>query len=259
MSENSCPECGAALPVEAINIAEGVALCRGCGRLSSLSDVMYRLRSVVECLRNPPRGCSVTDSAQDVVLVASLQSVGRFWGTLCFALFFNAMTAIFVLTAIGGLYENLVGPLPEWCPAPDMDGRPMTLRSSLVLCIVSILFIVFGGLLVGLALVFGIGKIDVVLGASNAVVRTGVGYLTWGRHFDPRETREVSIVRTTGDDVRPGQQVVIKADRTVKLGSLLNDDRREWLHAMLRELLVNPDPARRSELLALAGRRRERS
>lgn len=67
MSENFCPGCGAGLPVESINIAEGVALCPDCGRLSRLRDVVDRKRPINEVLADPPRGCSLTQQGHEIV------------------------------------------------------------------------------------------------------------------------------------------------------------------------------------------------
>lgn len=243
MSENYCPTCGAQLALESINLAEGVALCASCGQLSRLSEVASRKRPIAEVLRNPPTGCSVTEWGQNTVVHATLRSIVGFFGTLLVALFWNGIVSVFVLVALAGLYTNLIGPLPPWFPAPDFD-ESMSLGMTLFLCIFLLPFVTIGLLMVGAVLLNSAGKIEVVVGDKNGVVRTGIGFLAWRRQFDPTQVRRVSLGTTSWQtDGQPSEVIIIEADRTIKFGTLLRDERREWLQAILHELLTNARPA----------------
>jgi hypothetical protein len=252
MGENFCPACGEPLAVESINLAEGVALCPACGQLSRLSDVASRRRPLAEVLSKPPAGCAVSEWGQDVLVHATLRSLGGFVGMLFVALFWNGIVSVFVLIALAGLHHHLIGPLPAWFPAPQLNP-PMGLGMTLFLCIFLIPFVTIGSLLVGAMLLNLVGKVEVRIGISDADVRTGLGFLAWRRRFDPTCVRRVSIGSTSWEtNGRPSEVVVIDADRTIKFGSLLAEDRREWLQAILTELLTNQKLSQRREILSAA-------
>ena len=76
--------------------------------------------------------------------------------------------------------------------------------------------------------------------------------LAWRRRFDPARVRRVGVGRTSWEtNGKPNEVIAIEADRTIKFGSLLRDDRREWLQAILHELLVK-SPHQRREVLSQA-------
>jgi len=252
MSDNFCPGCGDQLTAESMNITEGVALCPGCGQLSRLSEVVNTTRPITDILNQPPAGCSVTEAGQNVIVYASLRSVVGFVGALFISLFWNGIVSVFVLIAIAGLYLNLVGPLPAWFPAPDQKGD-MGLGMSLFLCVFLIPFVTVGSCMIGAMFLNAMGKVEIVIGSNDATVRTGVAFLVWSRRFDPTKVRSVSTGPSSWDsEGKTTQVIVIEADRTIKFGSLLQDERREWLQAVLHVLLVNKQSSQREELLAKA-------
>ncbi len=254
MSATSCPECGETIPVESINIAEGVALCSACGQLSRLSDVASGRRPVVDVLSHPPRGCSLTESDQEIVATASLRSVAQGCSLVFVALFWNGITSVFLLIAFAGIYTNLIGPLPHWFPAPNDPN--MTLGMSLFLCVFMTPFVAVGtGMIIGVLTTL-FGKVDVHIGENEGRVRTGIGRLVWTRRFDPTAVRQVTGGQTswTVNDQRR-ELIVIEADNRVEFGSMLDYDRREWLLTITRELLLKPSPHERQATLekAVAG------
>lgn len=250
MSENFCPGCGAGLPVESINIAEGVALCPDCGRLSRLRDVVDRKRPINEVLADPPRGCSLTQQGHEIVATVRRGSLGAFIVTLGIALFWNGITSVFVLIAIAGLYSNLIGPLPEGFPAPPMDDA-MGLGMSIFLCLFLIPFVAVGLGLFAATLLALVGKTEVVIGEYEAYVSTGVFMFRWRRHFNPQQVHQVELVPSgrNQNGNASGYKIAIRADEDIEFAQSLPDARREWLYAVLHELLINPDPQRRQDLL----------
>ena len=253
MIKNFCPACGEQLTSESINLAEGVALCPSCGGLSRLSEVVDQDQPVSEILNETPKGCSVSESGENIVVQASLRSAGGFFGSLFVALFWNGIVSVFVLIALSGLYTNFIGPLPYWFPAPNNE-ETMPLGMTLFLCVFLLPFVGVGAGMVSAMLLNLSGKIKVIIGDNDASVGTGVGFLTWRRKFDPTRVRRVSGGTTSWQtNGKSRETIVIEADRTVKFGSLLRDDRREWLQAVLRGLLVDPKPGQRGKILAQIG------
>jgi hypothetical protein len=253
MSQNFCPVCDAVLEASAINIAEGVALCPACGKLSRLAEVAEHKRPLAETLVQTPRGCSIDNQGTEIVVRASLRSTSTFFGALAVCLFWNGIVSVFVLIALAGLYTNLVGPLPVWFPAPDIK-ETMPLGMTLFLCIFLIPFVTIGLLMVFAVMLALAGKTEVRLTEQQGVVRTGLGFLVWPRRFDPRQVRSVKYgeSRWKTSDSPPQKLVMIEADRTIKFGSQLQEDRRAWLMAVLQVLLLPKYEKQRAQILSLA-------
>jgi hypothetical protein len=245
-----CPDCDQAIQADDINIREGVALCPDCGKLSRLSELNDSDRSTAEVLDCPPSGCAVFSTGNAVVVSASLRSLGTAVGGIAIALFWNGIVSVFVLIAFCGLYTNLVGPLPHWFPAPGKDnvnanGGPMELGEALFLCVFLIPFVTVGAAMIGFVFLNIFGSVRVVIDEFDSYVATGVGFLRWKTRFDAHAVRAVNRGLSswkTNDRHQPLIELV--ADRTIKFGSFMRDERREWLMAVLKKLFLNPDDKR---------------
>lgn len=250
-AQNYCPVCGENLPADFINIQEGVALCSACGQLSRLSEVVSHKRPVTEILEKPPKGCSITEWGQDVVIYASCRSMTGFLGALAFSLFWNGIVSVFVLVALAGLYTNLVGPVPAWFPAPQMN-QPMNLGMTLFLCIFLLPFVTVGVVMIGAVVMTLAGKVEVSVGETEGVVRTGVGVLAWRSRFDATAVRRVTMGTSTwqNNQEKSSPVIVIEADRTIKFGSMLTEERREWTQVVLQQWFTRSDTNQRLELLS---------
>jgi hypothetical protein len=241
-----CPNCDELITPEAINIKEGVALCSQCGKLSRLSELSVSGRSIAEILAQPPAGCFVISDGQRVRATVSLRSLAGLLFLAGFALFWNSITSIFVLIALAGLYSNLIGPLPNWFPAPgvkegkpEMKGGPVELGMTLFLCVFLIPFVAIGIGMAGAAVMNLIGKVEVVIDEFDSYVATGFGFVSWKKQFDPREVKTVDFGTTLWQSEGGANKFIeIAADRTIKFGSVLPSDRMAWLHAVLREIFM---------------------
>lgn len=240
-----CPDCDELISSGAINIKEGFALCPACGRLARLLDLNTSGRSIAEILAQPPAGCSIVSDGERVTVTVSLRSLAGFVFPAAFGLFWNGITSVFLLIAAAGLYTNLIGPLPNWFPAPElkdgkpeMNGGPMDLGMTLFLCVFLIPFVTVGIAMVGAAMMNLIGKVEVVIDEFDSHVATGVAFLRWRKKFDPREVRAVEFCSSSWQsENRSNRMIEIQADRSVRFGSLLQPDRMEWLRAVLRQTL----------------------
>jgi hypothetical protein len=234
-----CPVCDALITSDVINIKEGVALCPGCGKLSRLSELNTSGRSIAEILAQPPAGCSIVSDGQRVTATVSLRSLAGFLFPAGFALFWNSITSVFVLI-------DVVGPLPNWFPAPglkdgkpEMNGGPMDLGMTLFLCVFLIPFVTVGIGMAGAAIMNLIGKVEVVIDEFDSYVATGFAFLRWKKRFDPREVQAVEFGSTPWQsDGGSNRLIEIKANRSVKFGSMLHSDRMEWLRAVLWQTLL---------------------
>jgi len=254
LAENFCPECEALIETDAINIDEGVALCRACGALSRLSDVVSGSSLQHRLEQPPPTGCSIERVGRNVHISATMRSLGGFLGLLFVTLFWNGIVSVFVLVALSGLYAHLVGPVPDWFPAPEQD-EPQSLGLSIFLCVFLIPFVTVGFCTFAAMLGTLFGKVRVMIGPHEARVYTGAGILSWRTRFDPAAVLSVSESTPKWQSDNNNNLVIkIVADRTVKFGSLLSEERREWLQAVLQKMLVNAEPSDREEIAAKLSR-----
>ena len=249
-----CPDCDEIISSESINIQEGFALCPACGRLTRLSELSFRNRSIVETLNQPPAGCSIVPVGHGVTVRASLRSLTGFFVATGIALFWNGIVSVFVLIAIAGLYANLVGPLPAWFPAPgvkngnpQMNGGPMGLGETLFLCVCLIPFVTVGTVMIGAAFMSLFGKVVVVVDEFNSYAATGIGLFVWKKRFDPLQVHSISISTKTSvsdSQTSTSRSIEIQSDRTVKFGTMLQSDQLEWMHAALKELMLKSSASR---------------
>lgn len=241
-----CPECDNPIDADCMNIHEGVALCPGCGKLSRLSELSDSPRSRAEILSDPPHGCSIRSSGNSTIVTASSRSVGGAIAAIAISLFWNGILSVFVLLAFAGLYTNLIGPLPVWFPAPqlnqgrpNMNGQPIELGMAVFLCIFLIPFVTVGAVLISAVILCLFGKVEVALDGENSWAATAIGPARWKRKFDAGQVTSVKYELTAWQsEGQINRQIELSADRIIQLGSLLPRERMEWLRIVLHELLV---------------------
>lgn len=239
MHQNICPSCEAVLPSEQINVAQGVAYCPACGKLSPLRDVMA-FQEDRQSVTDTPSGCYVWNEGANIHIQATLRSVAGALGALFISLFWNGIVSVFVMIALAGLWTNFIGPLPEGFPAPhEENGEPMSLGMTLFLCMFLTPFVTIGACMIGAFFLNIWGKIDILIDGDQGVIRTGIPLLGWKRRFNASQVTKVEIGLSSWQQNDQSKELIqIQADRTVKFGTLLNDKRREWLRSVLRKLLV---------------------
>jgi hypothetical protein len=241
MSMNICPECGQPIASDDINLKEGVALCRACGKLSRLADIADQPSVDAAELTTPPPGCSYQEQlGGGLVVRASHRSIGAAIGTLAICLFWNGIVSVFVLFAIAGLYTHLVGPLPKWFPVPSSGkngslGPGIPLGETIFLCIFLMPFVLVGSGLVLAFFTYLLGRTELVVTGDTGRIRTGIGPLNWTRRFDVSRVTRVAIGQTAYTQNNQSKPlIVIDADRTIKFGSMLSEVRRAWMLSVLR-------------------------
>jgi hypothetical protein len=83
------------------------------------------------------------------------------------------------------------------------------------------------------------GRVDMILMGNDGRIRTGFGPINWTRRFDASKVKRVveglTSYQTNG---RNKKLIQIEADRNVKFGASLPDDRRQWMLGVLHLILV---------------------
>lgn len=102
-NELKCPQCGAVLAPEDINVSKDVVLCRGCSAVSSFSELVHGKEEEAILDSLPPK-LKVIKRADELVLQYGFPKlIGVF--VLCFALFWNTIISVFLTVMLtGGTY-----------------------------------------------------------------------------------------------------------------------------------------------------------
>ncbi|HWE94019.1 MAG TPA: hypothetical protein VG269_08660 [Tepidisphaeraceae bacterium] len=257
MVTNTCPVCGQPIAANDINVQQGVGLCRSCGNLSPLNEIVNQQAVDPKALAKPPAGCSYEERlGGGLVVRASARSVGGALGTLAVCIFWNGITSVFLVFLIGGLYTHFIGPVPKWFPAPSSNSKPGSMNYGdplgtwlfLGLFLTPFVLIGLGMFLAFLMCVFG--RVEVRVTETVGRVRTGFGPLNWTRRFNASTVKRVIAGRTTYSQNGQTKPLIrIEAgDRTVKFGSTLPDERRDWMCGVLYVLLVTKNKTSRTAL-----------
>lgn len=216
---------------------QGVALCRSCGVLKPLKDVVNTPSLSEAELANPPAGCKVEQFGTAEEYTVSLRSVGGAIGAMLAALFWNGIVSVFVLIAVAGTWPHVFGPLPAWFPTPGNISMPAGMAAFLWVFLLP--FMTIGAVLLW-AIPLGLwGTLTVRIEDATARISTGVGALAWHRRFDPRAVTSVRLGETAYQvNERAKPLIVLNADRALKFGTALREDQRTWLAAALAARLV---------------------
>lgn len=93
------------------------------------------------------------------------------------------------------------------------------------------------------------GRVEVRIKDSIGLACVMCGPVGWKRKFDANDVNSITteLSRWWHRNNQPSCAIVISADRTLRIGAMLSDERRDWMAAALHKLLVqqyiNPDQA----------------
>ncbi len=276
----TCP-CGARIDIDDINVREGVALCRRCGRLSRLADLAggqsnggsggdddrpglskkdqaEERKAIALAQGDPPRGCAVRDYGDRVTLRASARSLGGAAGLAFFAIFWNGIVGVFLAILISSIMAHLGVTIPAWFPTPIGNSGSgsgsggggggnsnMPLGMTIFMALFLTPFVLIGLTVIGALLVTLAGRVEVRLRGPGGEVFTGVGPIGWKRRFDADAVEAVLLTDADiEEDGKKKRAIAIETNtKTLKFASLLPDQRRLWLGGALKTMLL-PLPRR---------------
>ncbi len=243
MAQVICPNCSSGIPDRDLNIAGDVALCRACGELSRLSEIVDANpaldANVPVDVEQPPTGCVIEDLGGQVRVIASARSLRTALGLFMATLFWNGIVFAFVVVAAAGTWYHLFGAMPSWFPPMTFNGRSTpSLGFVIFLWIFLLPFITVGLGLTATLLTVLLGRCEVRLRGREGVIFTGFGPIGWRRRFDASAVESVRLgwAMMSHNDKRQSC-VVISADRERRLGSILTRPRQAWMRFVLAELL----------------------
>jgi len=235
-----CSKCGRTIPGEDVNVARDVAYCRSCNLVNELSALLTgaELTHGVD-FSNPPKGVKHDVYAEGLITSATHRSIGAAIGGLAVALFWNGITSIFVLIVTGATLRNMHIPLPVWFPSPEMNGAPMSIGMTIFMWLFLSPFIAIGMMMIGSFLLSIGGRTEIRIYQGKGVVFTGIGPLGYRRRFMVSEVSDVRIEESYGENQTKTNVIIeTREGRIIKFGSMLTEERRRFLGAVLHKTLV---------------------
>lgn len=228
-----------------VNVAKDVAYCRTCNLACKLSELVHGSELLANVdFHRPPAGVWFSDDGRGVIVGATHRSLTGAAGLLAISLFWNGIVSVFVLVALAATLKNLHIALPDWFPAPNMNGSPMGVGMTIFIWIFLTPFI-----LVGLAMIGGFlsclgGRTEVRMHNAAGEVFTGIGPLGYRRRFDASAIKDVRIEdrrwRDSDGDRQRKTAIVIetRAGRLIRFGTMLTEERRKFMAAAMRRALM---------------------
>jgi len=207
----NCPECRTEIPLEDINVAKDIALCRRCARTYSFAELSQD-RDVADVdASRPPKGAWYKSQGIEFEVGAWTRS----WG----ALFLVPFTLAWSGGSLGGIYGSQIA-----------KGR-----FDLTLSLFGIPFVLGTLLLVPYTLMTVFGKLVVRGSGDQGSVFIGVGPFGWSRRFRWSEIRAVRSAQTKWrQNGNPLPIIELEGPEPIRFGSQLSEKRREFMLAVLR-------------------------
>lgn len=237
-----CGKCRRSISSEDINVARDVAYCRGCNISYRLSDLTREdeIHANLD-LQHPPKGAWYRREGGGTTIGATNRNFANAAGFLVFAVFWNGIVSIFVVVAFSATMHHLHVPLPDWFPAPKMEGGGMmSAGMTAFLWLFLTPFILVGLFVAGSALSSLFGRTEVKIGNSQGTVFTGIGPLGWKRRFENSQIKTVRIHQKRNNEGSDQFIILIetRAGKQIKFGSLLTNERRLFMLAALRKTVL---------------------
>jgi hypothetical protein len=210
-----CPQCRQGIPLDDINVARDLALCRRCQQTFSFATLQQDTKISQVRMDQPPRGAWFEEGL-------GVQRAGvstRSWA----ALFLVPFTLVWSGGSLGGIFGSQIA-----------MGK-----FSLVGSLFSLPFLFGTCILVSLSAMALAGKYELRVAHGQAVVFTGVGALGWRRRFAVSELRSTTITSGgTAKNGAPMHRITFDlGQRKVNFASNLSGERRDYLLAACRRML----------------------
>ncbi len=240
-----CPKCKGEILGDDVNVAKDVAYCRSCNLVHKFSALVQKsdLMDGVDFHRPPP-GIACNTLGEKLTIRVTHRSLGGAIGALAVSLFWNGIVSVFVVLVLASTLNLLGVTVPNWFPAPDMNGSPMGLGMTLFLWLFLTPFILIGASMIGVFLMSIGGRTEIRIDASEGMVFTGIGPLGYRRRFLTSQVSDVRIDDKQWRDNDGARQrktyivIEMQGGKLIRLGSTLSEERRKFVGALLNTALV---------------------
>lgn len=207
-----CPHCQRPIPLDDINVAKDIALCRGCGQATSFAELVEEENVPAAKVSQPPKGTWFREEGRNFEVGATTRSSSALF-FIPFALFWSGgLTVLFYGSQIVKGHFDWAGAL------------------------FSLPFLLGACVLILTCLMMTLGRVTVRVRDQEGEVFTGVGPIGWRRRFRLGEVRGVRF--GTANWQQNGQLVrqlwIETSGKTLKFASSVARERQDFLLGVLR-------------------------
>ena len=214
MAAYNCPVCRAAIPLEDVNVAADLALCRACGKTCSFAMLSGSSEISLDCLAHPPRGIRVEKDYREGTTVI----YRKLSPTLLFLIPF---TAVWAGGSMWGIYGQQFRK-GVFDAGQSLFGIPFLIGSIVLLTVIVFMLA---------------GKWAINLNKGQGSVFMGVGALGWTRRFVCKRDTLVSLTLTSFRVNNVAQKgILVRTDgQDLVFGATLSEDAKQYIAAFIKK------------------------
>ncbi len=208
-----CPKCRAEIPLDDVNVATDIALCRRCKESFAYSELIEEQEAGSVNLNLPPKGTWFLRTMNGFEVGSTTRSAA--------ALFLVPFMCVWSGGSLGGIYGSQI-----------IKGK-----FELVQSLFGIPFLL-GTLIFGSIAVMSVcGKIVVRVEGIKGEVFTGVGPIGWRQKFQRDDVTKVRRSQHRGSKGNMSDQITIEGRKTIHFGVGMKTERLHFILAALRQWL----------------------
>ena len=207
-----CPKCRAEIPLDDVNVATDIALCRQCGQTWSYADLIEDNKISDYLPSAPPGGTWFRETGPRAfeVGVTTRSAI---------AFFLVPFMCVWSGGSLGGIYGTQFAK-GHFDLGQSLFGIPFILGTLL-----------FGSI----AVMSVCGKTTVKVDGDEGVIFTGVGAVGWRRRFNWRSVSAIRRTEKTGNRGSTSEQITFEGEKRMNFAAGIKTERLDFLLAILRK------------------------
>jgi hypothetical protein len=191
-----CPKCRAEIPLEDVNVATDLALCRQCGQTWNYSELIQDSEVANFVLQTPPKGVWFRETSPSAFEVGvSTRSAVAF--------FLVPFMCVWSGVSLGGIYGTQIAK-KHFDLTASLFGIPFALGTLVV---------------GGVAIMSICGKIVVTVEGDDGAIFNGVGPIGWRRRFNWRAVSAIRRTEKTGNRGSISKQITLEGGKQISFAA----------------------------------------
>jgi hypothetical protein len=206
-----CPKCRGAIPLDDVNVATDIAVCRRCEQTFAYSELLEEQDAEPVDPNRPPKGAWYRRTPGGFEAGSTTRSP--------IAFFLVPFMCVWAGGSLGGIYGTQIA-----------KGN-----FNLMLSLFGIPFLLATLLFGSIALMAACGKVVVRVEGKNGEVFIGVGPVGWRRRFQKDDVTSVRRTKHRGSEGSVSDQITIEGRSPIRFALGLPAERLNFLLGALRQ------------------------
>jgi len=214
VSKFSCPGCRAEIPLDDVNVAKNIALCRQCGQTWDFAELTENFKASDVDVSRPPNGAWYKQMPPRQFQVGSTTRSAA-------AFFLVPFTCVWAGGSMTGIYGSQIA-RGKFELFPTLFGIPFLIGSIVLTCI---------------TLMCTLGKVVVTVDGNSGVVFNGIGPIGWRRRFKWDRVTGIRLTRFANSE-NSGKiwyRITLDGDKPVNFAGGVKQERLDFMAAVLRK------------------------